>query len=90
MFGTSKDKIDEVYASLQTYFNIEDYRELVKYLMIEMERHPNVSIHMRQADLTQRIINIFPGMDKSSTNPTPAVKTTLAKKLGSSSKRKLL
>ena len=32
MFSPSKDKIVEVYASLQTYFNIEDDGETKKYL----------------------------------------------------------
>ena len=31
IFSLSKDKIDEVYASLQVDFKIEDYRELNKY-----------------------------------------------------------
>ena len=32
MFSPSKDKTDEVYASLQAYFKIEDNGELNNYL----------------------------------------------------------
>ena len=32
MFSPSKDKIDEVYASLQEDFNKEDHEEFNKYL----------------------------------------------------------
>ena len=31
-FIPSKDKIDELYASLQAYFNIKDGRDIYKYL----------------------------------------------------------
>ena len=37
MFSTSKDKIDDVYTSLQDYFNIDDYVELNKYIGIDPE-----------------------------------------------------
>ena len=40
----SKDKIDEVYASLQKDFKIEDDGELNKYLGIDLERSPYGSI----------------------------------------------
>ena len=40
MFIPSKDKIDDVYASLQVYYNIEDNVYLNKYLGIDLERHP--------------------------------------------------
>ena len=38
MLSTSKDNIDEVYASLQVYFKIEDDGDLNKYLVIDLER----------------------------------------------------
>ena len=41
MFSPSKDKIDEVYASLQSYLNIEDDGDINKYLGIELERRPD-------------------------------------------------
>ena len=41
MFSPSKDKIDEVYASLQSYLNIEDDGDIKKYLGIELERRPD-------------------------------------------------
>ena len=41
MFSPSKDKIDEVYASLQSYLNIEDDGYINKYLGIELERRPD-------------------------------------------------
>ena len=47
MFSYSQDKIDDVYAYLRAYFNIEDYGDLNKYIGIEMERSPYVSIHPR-------------------------------------------
>ena len=62
MFSTSKDKIDELYASLQADFKIEDDGEFNKYLGIELDRRPYGSIHLIQPYLTQRIINMIPGM----------------------------
>ena len=41
IFIPIKDKIDEVYASLQAYFNIEDDGDINKYLGIELERRPD-------------------------------------------------
>ena len=41
MFSPSKDKIDDVYASLQEYFNIEDDRYLNKYLVIDLDLRPD-------------------------------------------------
>ena len=38
MFSPSKDKIEEVYASIQVYFNIEDDGELNKYIGIDLDR----------------------------------------------------
>ena len=79
MFSTSKDKIYELYASLQAYFKIEDNGEPEKYPGIDLYRHPDISIPLRQPYPTQRIINITPGMKKSSDKPTPVVKPPLAK-----------
>ena len=74
MFITSKDKIDEVYDSLQEHFKIEDYGVLKNYLGIDLDLLLDVSIHIRQPYLTQIIPNMIPGMYNSSNNPTPAVK----------------
>ena len=82
MFSPYKEKIDEVYASLQEYFKIEDDGELNNYIGIEMERRLYGSIHLRQPYLTQIIINMFLVIYKSSTNPTPAVKPPLEKNEG--------
>ena len=79
MFIPSKDKIDEVYASIQEYFKIEDDEYLNKYLGIELDRRTDGSIRISQPCITQRIINMIPGMDKSSANPIFVVKPTLAK-----------
>ena len=66
--------MDEVYAYLQAYFRIEYYGDLNKYRGIELDFRPYGSIHIRQTYLTQRILNMIPGMGKSSTKPTPVVK----------------
>ena len=80
LFSLSKDKIDEVYASIQAYFKMEDDGDLNKYLGIELDFRPDVSIHIIQPYITQRILNMIPGMENPSTMPTPAVKPPLAKK----------
>ena len=80
IFISSKGKMVELYASLQLYLKIEDDRELNKYLGIELYRLPDGSINLSQTYLTQRIINIIPGMYSSSVKPTPAIKPPLAKK----------
>ena len=77
-----KDKIDEVYTSLQAYFKIEYYGELNKYIGIDLDRCPYGSIHLKQPCLTQIIINMIIGMDKSSAKPTPTVKPLLTKNEG--------
>ena len=82
MFSTSNDKIDEVYASLKVYLKIEDDGEINKYLGIELDRRPYGSIHLRQTYLTQIILNMIPGMEKSSAKTTPAVNPPLAKNDG--------
>ena len=56
MFSPSKDKIDEIYVSLQEYFKIEDAGELKIYPGIYLDCRPYGSIHIRQPQLTQRII----------------------------------
>ena len=88
VFSPSKGKIYEVYASIQEDFNIEDYGELSKYLRINLDRHPDGSIHIGQPYLTQRILNMIPGMDKSSSKPTSAVKPPLAKIEGAQTRKK--
>ena len=80
MFSPSKDKIDEVYASLQTYFKIEYYGYLKKYLGIDLELPPYGPIHLRHPYLTQRMLTMFPGIEKSGANPTPKVNPPPSKK----------
>ena len=82
MFSTSKDKIDEVYAFSQSYFNIEEDVSLNKYLWIDLEHHPYGSIHLRQPYLTQRIVNMIPVMYNSSDKPTPMFDPLLEKMRG--------
>ena len=65
MFSPSKDKIDEVYASIHAYFKIEDDGKLHKYLRIDLYHYPYGSIYIIKLYLTQRILNFIPGMDKS-------------------------
>ena len=48
MFSPSKDKIDEVCASLQADFNIEYYGEINKYFGIYLDCRPDGSIHLSQ------------------------------------------
>ena len=71
IFSPSKDTIYEVYASLQADLKIEDYGELNMYPGIDLELPPDGSIHLRQPEPTQIIINMIPGMDMSSAKPTP-------------------
>ena len=75
MFSYSKDKFYELYTSLQEDVKIEDYVEPKKYLGMELDRRPDGSIHLRQPYLTQIIRNMIPGMNRSSSKPTPAVKS---------------
>ena len=79
MFSPSKDKLDEVYASLQQDFNIDDDGEPNKYFRIDLDRLPYFSIRLSRPYLTQIIINMIPVIDKSSSAPTPAVKPPLEK-----------
>ena len=62
MFSSSKDKIDDVYAYLREYFNIEDAGELNKYPGVDLECCPYGSIRISQHYLTQRIVNMISGM----------------------------
>ena len=82
MFSPSEYKIDKVYASLHADFKIEDYRELNKYLEIDLYHHPDVSIHTRKPYTTQRIITMIPGTEKSSANMNPVVKPPIEKNEG--------
>ena len=70
----SEDKIDKLYASIQEIFKKEDDRDLNKYPGIELERHSDGSIYLRQPSQTQIILNMIPGMYKSSATPTPVIK----------------
>ena len=90
MFGPSKDKIDEVYASLRENFKIEDDGEITKYLEIELERRPYGSTHLGKHDLNQRILNMILGMDKSSAKPTLAVQHPRSKNKGSQARKMTL
>ena len=47
IFIPYKHKIDDVYASLHVYFNIEDDGKLKKYPGIELDQHPYLSIYLR-------------------------------------------
>ena len=55
-----------------------------------MDHLPYGSIHLRQPYLTQIVINMIPGMDKSSAKPTPAVKPPLAKNGGAQARKMTL
>ena len=79
MLGPYKDKIEEVYASLQTEFKTKGNGNLNKYLGIELDHRSDGSIHLRRPYLTQRIINMIPGIDNFSAKPTLAVKPLLDK-----------
>ena len=59
MFSHSKDKFYDVYASLQENSNIEDDKEINKYLGIHLDHIPDGSIRLSQPYLTQTIINMI-------------------------------
>ena len=86
MFRPSKDKIDDIYASLQAYFKIEYGGEL-KNLGIELDRLQDGLIHIIQTYLNQMIINMIPDMDNSGAKPNPVVKSPPTKKWSSSKKK---
>ena len=54
-----KDKIDEVYDSLQAYFKIVDYGELNKYLGMKLDLRPYGTIYLRQPYLPKIILTGF-------------------------------
>ena len=68
-----KDKIDDFYFSLQAYFNIEDYRDINKYLGIDLCCRPDGSIHLIHPYLSQSIRNLIPVIYKSSDNINPVI-----------------
>ena len=80
MFSLSKGKIDELYASLQSDFNIEDNGELNKYVEIYLDRCLDGSIHMSHPYLTQTLLNVITGMERSSAKPNPPSSTCPSKK----------
>ena len=82
MFSLSKDKIDDVYVSLQADFNIEDYGEINKYRGIELDLCLYGSIYLIQTHLIQGIINMITGIDQSRAMLTPAFNPPLAKPEG--------
>ena len=53
-----------------------------------MEHRPDGLIHLQYPFLSQWIINLILGIDKAISEPTPAVKPTLEKKLGGSTGEK--
>ena len=61
---------------------MEDDGELNKYLGIDLDRRSDGSTHLSQPYPTQSIINMIPGIDKSSSKSTPAVKPPLSKNEG--------
>ena len=72
MVSPSEDEIYEVYASHQTDSKIEYEGEIIQYLVMEMYRWPDGSIHLKQTYLTKSILNIIPDMEKSSNKTNPA------------------
>ena len=78
IFIPSKDKMDDLYASLQAYFKIEYDREIKQYLGMKLDHFPHGSIHIRNPYLTQSNINLIPGIEKSSDKMTPVANPHLA------------
>ena len=64
------------------YFKIKYDGYPNKYIEIDLDSRKDVSINIRHNYLTQRILNMISGMDKSSAKPNPVVKHTLAKNKG--------
>ena len=56
MCSPSKDKINDVYSSLQEDFSIEDGGELNIYIVMELDCRLDGSIHIIQTELAQSII----------------------------------
>ena len=90
LFISSKGKIDKIYVSLQVNYKIEHDGDLRKYLEIDLDHRPDGSIHMRHPYQTLIILNMIPGMDKSSSNPNPLIKPPLAKNEGSQTREMIL
>ena len=65
------------YMPLFNNISIYEMTETSKNLGIDLSNLLDGSIHPRKPYLTQSIINMIPGMDKSSTKTTPAVNTSL-------------
>ena len=89
-FSPSKNKIDEVYVSLQEDINMEEDGDINIYLVIYLVCRLDGSIHLSQPYLAQRIINMIPGMYKSSDKPNPVVKPPLEKKGAQAIKKTLI
>ena len=89
IFSPSKDNIVYFYDYLYSYFNIDTFGEINKYLGIRLDLHPCGSIHLRQPHITQMIINLIPGIENSGSNPNPFSKPPLASNKGDQT-RKLL
>ena len=62
MFSLYNDKVDDVYAYLQEYFNIKDGGDINNNLVIELYRRPYGPIHISHPYITQGIINLILGM----------------------------
>ena len=82
IFDPFKDEIDDVYGSLWGGLKIEDDGYINKYIGIDINSFSDGLIHIMQPYLAQRIINMIPGMEKSSAKPTPSFKPPLAKNDG--------
>ena len=52
-----------------------------------MDLRPDASIHIRQPYITQMILNMIPGMYKSSAKPNPAVKPPIEKNEGDQARK---
>ena len=59
---------------------MEDDGELNKYLGIDLDRRSDGSTHLR-------LINMIPGIDKSSSKSTPGVKPPLSKNEGAQARK---
>ena len=68
---------------------IEDDVYLNNNFWKELKHRPDSSIHIKKIYLTQRIINLIPGIHKPSAKPTPVVKRYLAKHEGAQPRKKI-
>ena len=87
MFGSSKDNIYNLYASLRADFKTEDDVELNKYFGLYMDRGPYGSIFLSHICLSQSIINIIPVVYKSTSKTIPAVNPPLARNEGAKTRK---